>query len=152
MNPIYSILIVISFYSSLQAQTITLNNATSQDWAGGMCCATGTRYQISLIVDLPDKKFKLDTLWIGQQFFALDKTDGYTVIANHTEGKTAYTINVGISSNHYREDHIDLKKEIILVVKAPIYSGEACLVYHSNKIRKQFEIKEFKELPYLAYP
>jgi hypothetical protein len=152
MKTIYSILMAISFCSSLQSQTITLNNATSQGWAGGMCCATGTRYQISITVDSTDKKFRLDTLWIGQQFFALDKTDGYTVIANHTDGKSAYTINVGISSNHYREDDIDLKKEIISIVKAPIYTGEACLVYHTNKMRKQFEIKEFKELPYLAYP
>lgn len=152
MKTIYSILIAVSFYSSFQAQTITLNNATSQSWAGGMCCATGTNYQISLIVDSPDKNFKLDTLWIGRQFFAMNQNDGYTVIANHTKGKSAYTINVGISSNHYREEYIDLKKEITPIVKAPIYSGEACLVYHSNKIRKQFEIKDFKELPYLAYP
>jgi hypothetical protein len=152
MKTIYSILVAISFCTSLQAQTITLNNATSQDWAGGVCCATGTRYQISLIVDSPDKKFKLDTLWIGQQFFVMNQNDGYTVVTNQTEGKTAYTIHVGISSNHYKEEYIDLKKEITFVVKAPIYSGEACLVYHSNKTRKQFEIEAFKELPYLAYP
>ena len=157
MKTIFSILLLLGLSQNFKSQTIIVNSATSQDWAGGVCCTSGTNYQINLKVTGAGKKFKLDTLWIGEKYFLLDETNGYSVIKTESNGEVYYTLNAGISENKYKGDYgFDLKKEIKKVEKkatAPKYSGSACIVYiDNNKKKNLIEIAAFKELPYLAYP
>jgi len=155
MKTIFSILLLLIACKNIKSQTITVNSATSQEWAGGVCCTTGTNYQIQLKVTGVEKKFKLDTLWIGMNYFVLDETNGYSVIKNERNGELYYTLNAGISQNRDERDY-DIKEEIKKVKKpvtSPKYSGSACIVYSDNNKKKTLiEIVSFKELPYLAYP
>lgn len=155
MKTIFSILLLFIACQNLKSQTITVNFATSQDWAGGVCCSSGTNFQINLKVTEAEKMFKLDTLWIDGKHFVLDETNGYSVVKSERNGELYFTLNAGISENRY-ERHYNLEKEIKEVkkpVKVPKYSGSACIVYTDNNKKKNLiEIATFKELPYLAYP
>lgn len=153
----FHLLFLLGFSSLLKSQALTVTNSTEQSWAGGVCCATGTNYQIQLKVTEADKKFKLDTLWIGDRPFVLDEKNGYSVIKSERDGALYYTLNAGVSENRYERDYeLDLKKEIKEVkeiTKAPKYSGVACIVYtDNNKMKKLIEISDFKEKSFLAYP
>jgi hypothetical protein len=56
----------------LPGQSITLQEATSQNWAGGQCCTQGINYVFTLQPDAKTQTFKLDTLWIGESAFVPD--------------------------------------------------------------------------------
>lgn len=153
MKVIFSLIIILGSFQSIKSQDLKLTSSTEQSWAGGVCCATGTNYQIIIEVESPDKKIHLDTLWIGQSLFVLNENDGYMVTCAKNGQRLSYTINVGISSNRYGDYEIEKKEESKKVKeKAPEYSGAALLIYHVNKQRKLLQIQAFKELPYLAYP
>lgn len=152
-----SILILLFFTFSLSyySQTITIVSATEQGWAGGVCCATGTNYQINIKVSGAGKKFRLETLWIGQSYFALVETNGYTLVKSERAGDLYFTLNAGFRED--RGDYIlDLEKEKKVpstIIQAPKYHGAACIVFTDNKKQKQImEIQSFKELGFLAYP
>lgn len=157
MKAVFSIFLTLSLFQTLKSQTITINSATSQGWAGGVCCATGTNYQIQLKVTGADKKFKLDTLWIGEKYFLLDKTNAYSVVKSERNGEVYYSLNAGISENK-NERYFNLErkedvKDVKEIVSPPKHSGSACVIYtDNNKKKKIIEIASFKELPYLAYP
>lgn len=147
------LLLFLAIIHTFSAQTITITNATKQSWAGGICCATGTNYQISLKVSGIEKKFKLDTLWIGQKWFELSEQNS-SLVKSERNGEVYYTINAGISENRYYKS-IDIEEKIVPVktVFSPAYTGAACIQYRDNNRQKQLlSIKEFKELDFLAYP
>lgn len=154
MKTVFSILLLFFACSSFKSQTFVINSATSQDWAGGVCCSSGTNYQISLSTENTDKKIRFDSLWIGQKAFALNEKDGYSVVCNRNAEKTSYTIHAGISYNRHGDYDSDkiIEVEKKPIEKAPSYSGVALIIYHVNKERKVLEIASIKELPYLAYP
>lgn len=156
MKIVFSILLTIGLFHNLKSQELKMNFATEQSWAGGVCCATGINYQINLSVNNTEKKIKLDSLWIGQQAFALNDKDGYNVICTKNTEKTFYTVNVGTRDDRYYDHRYDLKElndeKKIVYAKAPSFSGAALLIYHVNKEIKVLEVAAFKELAPLAYP
>lgn len=93
MKTIFSILLSLAFFSILKSQTFTVISATSQEWAGGVCCSSGTNYQISISCENTDEKITFDTLWINYQPFVLDEKDGRSVICTKSDEKTFYSIN-----------------------------------------------------------
>lgn len=152
MRAILFLFVILFSNLNLKSQTFKVHSATSQDWAGGVCCASGTNYQIVLVTDRTEEKIRIDSLWIGQKLFALNDKDGYSVVCNKNSEKTFYTINVGVSTNRYGDYEIDPIDDKKTIEKAPKYSGAGLLIYHINKKRMVIEILSFKELPYLAYP
>lgn len=50
--------------TKLHSQQIKVISATSQGWAGGVCCRTGINYNIQLRILNPKHSLKLDSLWM----------------------------------------------------------------------------------------
>ena len=146
------VLILCTFWKSHRAQEFTVTKATSQGWAGGVCCRTGVNYHINFSTSDTVAKFDLDTLWIGERFFLLDKKQNNPATITLKNGKKIISISVGTSCDE-RNDYLIEKKIEEKKPKAPKYAGVACVIYRDKKNAvKHFVVEKFEALMFLAYP
>lgn len=129
----------------MQAQSVKVIRATSQGWAGGICCKHGVKYVINLKVIRSKQPITLDTLWL--EGFARDMSDQNKKKLNRKD-----TLSIQIS------DGISYDDGLINIDKNPdvFYDGTktgVILVYRINNKRMELNISPFiEDLGFLAYP
>ena len=134
------------------AQEFALMRATSQGWSGGVCCRTGVNYNISFSTKDTLTKFELDTLWIEDNFFLLNKKQNNPTTVTLKNGKKIISVWAGTSHDE-RNDYLIENKIVEKKLKAPKFQGAACIIYHDKKNKvKYFIVEKFEELVPLAYP
>ncbi len=145
---IFAILIFLSMNGLLlHCQSLKVVSATSQGWAGGICCATGVNYHINLQLIRTKLPIILDTIWL----------EGYprdlSAYNTKKEGKTD-TVNIfiqeGWRTNIYEIDRIS-DKEFILNYDETKTGVK--VQYRLGKQKLTLDITPFlKELEFIAYP
>ena len=134
------------------AQEFTLSKATSQEWSGGVCCRTGVNYNISFSTKDTLTKFELDTLWIEDKFFLLNKKQNDATKITLKNGQKIISISVGTSHDE-RSEYLNEKKTEEKRPNSPIYKGAACVIYRDKKNKvKYFVVEKFDALMFIAYP
>lgn len=125
----------------------TVVKATSQGWAGGMCCASGTNYAVTLLLDTEPKDFRVEGIYLQGS----GKMGATNVI--HTismENKIIYSIHFGnvFNNNEYPE----MTKEKIEVIEQRKFDGKALIELNINGKSINVIVEEFEMLEFLAYP
>lgn len=141
MKTLLSLLLFLLANTSF-SQKITAT-ATRQEWAGGVCCVTGTNYVITI-------KGSVDSL--NNSEFHEAYIDGYEFSINKQKDKdNTYTIL------HYNFSHsIDKRREIydeeIIEIKKESFTQDNYIVITYNGERLKIPIEPITDLMYLAYP
>ena len=147
--------ILISIFSitllNIKAQNIKVLEATQQSWAGGVCCSGGTNYSINLESTDTLNFIKVDTIWMGGEYYVEKAEPGFTLFKVIFNKKTKYQLSYGKSWNKYphQEDDIPVLKPN---EESPKYKGQAFVIYHYKKQREAIEIEGFAILQPIAYP
>jgi len=132
------------------AQQIKFLNATEQHWIGGVCCNYGINYVIYLESTDTINFIHIDTVWIGEKFYAEKLKNNLTNYKNVRKGKTTYRItasSIWDSNTAKGEEFIEQKSSI----KPPKHKGKACLIYYSGKERKIISVPKFTKLGTVVY-
>lgn len=143
----FSYILVVFFMTVLMkprglfSQSIKVISATSQGWAGGVCCRTGINYHIQLQISDKRKTIKLDSLWMNGNCASIAKyyipksckTDSCFV--NLDEG---VTWDDGMPMNNWCYDH--RKKGVVIS-------------YYLRGRKKWLDISPYMiELEFMAFP
>lgn len=136
----FTFLLALFFYtfsfSQIEKFEIT---GTRQDWAGGVCCSSGTNYSLKVTsteLDLSD--FAIDSIYLDENVF-------YQNI-QVSKGKNFIQINFGLYFNHNQKDFFIEEK----IIQKPKKNNVLILCKGNQKF--ELKITELKELEYLAYP
>lgn len=139
--------IVVFFLSFLSFSSFgqTVVKSTSQRWAGGVCCVTGTNY--SVVFELPTsvKSIEVDSVYL-QTFGWVPSTlyPEYSV-----ENKRRVNLNFAIRRD---ENSPYMHNEVIEQPITRNFEGAALIVLKVNGKRIEKTISSFEELRFLAYP
>lgn len=135
------ILSILSFSSFGQ----TVLKATSQGWAGGVCCVSGTNY--SVVFELPKsiKKFEVDSVYL-QTYGWIPSTlyPEYSV-----ENERRINLSFGIRQD---ENSPYLYNEVLEKPIIRNFEGAALIILKVNGKQVEKTISSFEELMFLAYP
>lgn len=127
--------------SSSFAQKVS---GTSQSWAGGICCSSGTNYTITIVFpdEIDAKCVDIDSLHLEGNVFCGDSWRAQL---------TDSTITLSFSKSYHRYDNYIDPELITNPAKKRVISDES--IYYRHK-RKSYTlaITNMLELPYLAYP
>ncbi|MFT5777536.1 MAG: hypothetical protein ACI837_000472 [Crocinitomicaceae bacterium] len=144
-------LLFISFLGTSFGQKVT--KATSQTWAGGVCCSWGTNYAVEIKLKKPTDEMKIVEVWLNGG----GKLIG-SIYKNPT-AKSLYTVTFELSQNYNPYDGSDEIDKLLIeeikevdLITAPKYIGAALLVLELNGKRKELEIDSFEALQMIAYP
>ncbi len=138
MKTILTIVLSFVLFSGISQEVI---KATSQSWAGGVCCRTGVNYHVTIKTDIPASDLSVKKIWL----------EGATqpISGNVTQGpKGQVYITFGIQSDitgHYIEIKDPDMKEIECEGAASI-----TLLYGKKEIK--VIVKNFETLMMIAYP
>lgn len=118
--------------------------ATSQGWAGGMCCRQGTNYVITISGTKKElEKLKVTSVCIGNMKF----DSPHTTISNYNNDLNASLI---INCNYSYDSHEeDLNNEPQTV---PEKCDELCVIYKTPKKKGKILITNVEALGFIAYP
>jgi hypothetical protein len=158
------IIIILTIHCSLFtihcfSQDFKLIKATSQHWAGGVCCRYGINYVIQ--IETKSDKFNPDTAWINGNYYPLDfSVRPYPLNTKKYDSlKHIYVFSFTVRESHDDAPHPYFNNNIPKVDSAAIkaapkkeFKGAALITYQKKKKQCTFVIKEFKVLPNLAYP
>lgn len=141
MKSILSIFLLV-FTINASAQLVNVK-ATRQQWAGGICCVTGTNYTISISGGLDTlNKMEFKSVIIDNQEFIINK------VVEDTNQDKIFHFSFSVSNNHHREEILDIKIEKIEDVV--IQPNSFNFIYQGQVM--SLEINNIEELMYLAYP
>lgn len=157
--PSLTVLLFCLIIGESNAQDINLIKATSQKWAGGVCCRYGTYFKF--IMQTKMDNITPDTVWVNGNFYPLKYSDdgqyGNTKKFDSLTHLTTYTIAVGethddaphpfINDNNSKSDSSAIKN-----VPKKQFAGAALISYQYKKKQCTFIVKEFTILKSLAYP
>lgn len=135
--------------TSLMGQGLVLASASSQAWAGGVCCTYGVDYAFTLQGGRAETVLVLDTLWIGLQWYTASGTSRVHTAVTYNASSQTHTISAGYRVNQY-EDYFgdDMQR----LPRFPSYKGEALLVCHADGRRKVIVVPAIAELPPIPFP
>lgn len=149
MRTIFLFILFFLITFTMFAQDIKLRGATSQSWAGGVCCRSGINYVITLESADTTAELKVDTVWVGNTCYYNSDAATISVIRNVVGGKGEYNIQV---SEVWDERVEPYSGSQVPKVKCP-YSGEANIICHfKKKYPKHITVEKFTELDPIAYP
>lgn len=128
--------------NNVNAQSINLIHATSQGWAGGVCCRQGENYNIQLKIVLGKTPVVLDSLWLKGYCMSIAKY-------NPKKVRQDETVYVTIMENIVTDDYY-IDPEIKCY--DPNKVGVSFTYYIRGK-KKLMDITPYiKELEFIAYP
>lgn len=143
MNQVVTALFLIFLSSSSIGQTIL--KATKQDWAGGVCCISGTNY--SLVFNLPKsvKTLEVDSVYL--------QTYGWVPSTLHPEYLVDKQRRVNLSFSLRRDENSPyLYNEVLEQPNFRRFDGAALIILKVNGKRVEKTIASFEELMFLVYP
>src|SRR5687767_5949831 len=124
------------------SQSIQITHATRQSWAGGVCCRTGTSYQINLQLNLVKYSIQLDSLWLEGYCRNLS---GYNQV-NHP---LKDTVDITIRENLSFDDGFPVNE---MYCYDPDKKG-VIISYIIRKKKYYLNVSPFmKELEFIGYP
>lgn len=142
MRYILAILFLGSFF--LYGQTIS--NASSQGWAGGICCVYGTNYIVDFEIHEPVSQVELEKIYL----VGYDNVSGSIVQILQEDGVAQYKISFGVSTNAY--SITTEQSDVYTPTEQPEFDGSALILLTFDGKARELLIKEFTELPAIAYP
>lgn len=142
------IVIIFIIVSSLAyGQKVT--KATSQRWAGGVCCRSGVSYVVTLSLEKPTKNVELYSVYLR----------GYGWIKGGMYSPAGDDQHFQVSFGTYRDDSEIIDTYRIQPIKVEkkeeadlVFNGEALIVLKVNGKDVKIEVDRFEALPHLAYP
>ena len=142
--------IVIAFCSPVNAcaQTVTIMNASRQDWSGGIAGHYGTNYSITL--KLSPENIQLDSVYISNFCIKISNVYGGNVLkdtVHHT-----YTIIAQESHDEYNENGYSGHNPGLPPAAKKHFAGAALIVYEYKGKQYSLIVKKFQALEPLAYP
>lgn len=141
----FTLLLFLSIGSIVFGQTVV--KATSQSWAGGVCCRTGTNFSVSIQVENGCKSIGLKEIWLKGEGLLTGII--YPLAPIEKNGQVNITFRVSYDSNNYEiiRESIENRDEGM-----PEFEGDALILMIMDNKEYQIIVKEFESLPYLAYP
>lgn len=140
-------LVYIFFALSTISYGQEVTKATSQGWAGGMCCRTGINYVVNISLPKPVEKVELKAIFL--------RGEGLIHGGIYSPGgdNQNFQVNFGTSEDYSRHVEqiivIDKNKELL---EMPYFSGEALIILLVKGKEVKVEVDGFEALPYVAYP
>ena len=140
MKPFVFLSLILFYFQSFSQKV----SGTSQDWAGGVCCSSGTNYSITIIFpeEIDAKCVDIDSLHLNGALFCGNSWRAFIT-------DSSITLSFGKSYHRY-DNYIDPE-----LINNPLknYSITDNNIYYRYK-RKEYvlAIENMVELPYLAYP
>lgn len=152
-NFVFVLLFLFNFCVNAQ-EGFYVTRATKQGWSGGQPrTGYGINYVFSIVTKTNSDNLSINKIWIDSTFYSLDY---YTVNNHQVNGEFASndTLNFRVSYRGYWGAYMpDDFNPTNNFVDPPIeFEGEAVIEYTVFDVKYYFIIKEFEELPYLAYP
>lgn len=139
-NILFTTLFLFPFLSFGQLPTVS--KATSQGWAGGACCVSGTNYSITISGSEEIlKDFKVNSVCIGGNKF---DTSMVTVNAYTKENIKYIILSMGIVNSEYPRDFKIIDKT------PPCPDNE--VNFNGCKSSYTLQIDKVEELMFVAYP
>ena len=136
----FFILLVSTFHGNSQE----IIKATSQGWAGGVCCVSGTNYSVTFLLKDTPKTIEIEGVY-------LQNTDKlYSTLSHPLVQKdgTYYTVNF---PTRFDENDRYLEKEIKPIVTKN-FDGKALILLKIDKKTVEIVVTEFESMGFLAYP
>lgn len=124
----------------------TLVKATSQGWAGGVCCISGTNYTATLLFAKEPTTITVEGVYLQNT----GKIEASIVKQVTGEIGTYYLIQFGNTINH--TEYPEMTKQKIEVTERRNFEGNALIVLIINGKPTDVIIEEFEQLMFLAYP
>lgn len=134
-------------FLTVQVNAQIVVKATSQGWAGGACCVSGTNYVVTLLLDAEPKDFRVEGVYLQGS----GKMEATNVIhSTSIDYKVFYTIHFGnvFNNNEYPE----MTKQKIEVIERRKFEGKALIALKINGKSIDVIVEEFEMLEFLAYP
>lgn len=134
------------------AQTVT--KATSQQWAGGPCCKSGTDYRVYITTGTSNATLEIEEVWLADYGLL----QGWEC---STEPATAGCIGFGISHDDssrgwdvddWGEDGRNTQEADTHLDEMPDFDGVALLLVNINGKQYELVVTRFTELAPVAYP
>ncbi|HWY97943.1 MAG TPA: hypothetical protein VNY36_02550 [Bacteroidia bacterium] len=140
---------------SVNAQKVKLVNATSQSWSGGVAGHHGTNYAIT--IKCSDTAIKLDTLYTGGNCYAINIEKHDTLNRKVDKKTNTITYNIHAYDSYNDMDFGDpVKRHEREQERAKMphrnYDGAALLIYRIKRVKYNFLIKSYTQLPALNHP
>lgn len=136
----FFVLLLSAFHGKCQE----IIKATSQGWAGGVCCVSGTNYSVTFLLKDTPKTIEVDGVYL-QNTGKLYCTLSHPLVQK--EG-TYYTVNF---PTRFDENDRYIEKEIT-VVERRAFEGKALILLTVDKKAVEIIVNEFEYLDFLAYP
>lgn len=128
--------------SALKAQSVLLVEATSQGWAGGVCCRHGENFNIHLKILHGKTPVVLDSMWLNGYCFSLKE---YNTTTKNQEKISV----INITQNIIIDDHLEIMNNKCF---DSLKTGVS-FTYYINQRKKSMDITPYmKVLEYIAYP
>lgn len=139
------VLVIILSILSFSSVGQTVLKATSQGWAGGVCCVSGTNYSVVFELSKSIKKFEVDSVYV--------KAYGWAPITLHSEYSVDNKRRINVSFESRRNEYDPyLYDRAVLIPFIRNFEGEALIILKVNGKRVDKTISSFEELMFLAYP
>ncbi|MBL4704598.1 MAG: hypothetical protein JKY54_08760 [Flavobacteriales bacterium] len=139
---------LLALFFSFNAFAQTIESATSQRWAGGICCKTGVKYIVYLDTKIPVDQFSIESIWLKNYGLV---TGGHLYVIPNKENQIL--VSFGTQHNH-RIDH-DLKtieEQNHYISVMPEFNGNALIILRKGKQEIKLEIDQFQSISILTYP
>jgi len=133
---------------SLLGSSQKIIEATSQGWAGGVCCVTGTDYRVQISIKNV-KDWTIQETWLkgkseplNGQYFDLPNLKNQAEIFFNTSKNGALEIKLD------KEEKEEKKEKI----RKPSFEGAALIILKNEDKTVRIEVEKFEILQFLAYP
>ncbi|MFT5858306.1 MAG: hypothetical protein ACI865_000392 [Flavobacteriaceae bacterium] len=149
MKASIALIFILLLKSSISQEVI---KATRQNWAGGVCCVSGTNFHVTLKIRQKLSDISIEDVWLQQ-----DEPLVGSILKDPTS-KNTYHISFGFSRNEIAEfDHLgaisEPKKDQSDVTKIrPEFKAKALIILVVSGKKIEILIEEFETLSMLAYP
>ncbi|MFZ5553070.1 MAG: hypothetical protein ACOZCO_08140 [Bacteroidota bacterium] len=118
--------------------------ATSQGWAGGICCRHGVNYSVTVTTG------KLDIDSVNVMSVCIENKRYITSSLTVIKYKNSFTISFGYAADDHVYDGID--DEHIPKKDNEISCDKNLVIFKLNGEMFSLKIENVTQLPYLAYP
>lgn len=121
-----------------------IKKATQQDWAGGVCCATGTNYVVTIETDFSADAVSLREIWLNNY--------GQVTGGILSDGPDPGTLTLSFGTYSNKRSMEDSEEEDRNKEKMPNFEGEALITLKKCIKTIRLEVDSFETLMMLAYP
>ena len=135
-----------------QAQVVKLEDATRQDWSGGVAGKYGSNYTFTITFRDCKVEPMPDTLWVGEQAIPLNENPPANITRTKKGNSVRFDIRANISKDEYSNRYYPQDRTV--KAKAPVdYKGIALLSYKYGGRQKYFIVpKVMTTMQPIAYP